>query len=199
MLVPACGTSSPVSFATSARCSCRRPESAAAALLSPVSTAARNSPNSGPRIAFKASVTPAPSSSRMRRVSPSRCNSLVASAARISAVRCVCACRQTASRETPKNAPPRPASKAPWRLRDRSAAAPGDCKSCSAAQRSASSENSHKIVAALRGARAAMSANSLRCPCSRRERKQQKLKHQNRLKKIIAKSWRGGHAPDDCK
>src|SRR5205807_5840362 len=60
----------------------------------------KNTPNSGPRIAFKASVTPAPSSSRMRRVSPSRCNSLVASAARISAVRCACACRQTASRET---------------------------------------------------------------------------------------------------
>src|SRR5439155_13683592 len=78
------------------------PESAAAALLSPVSTAARNSPNSGPRIAFRASVTPAPSSSRMRRVSPSRCNSLVASAARISAVRCACACRHTASRETLK-------------------------------------------------------------------------------------------------
>ena len=68
--------------------------------MSPVSTAARNSPNSGPRIAFKASVTPAPSLSRMRRVSPSRCNSLVASAARISAVRWACACLQTASRET---------------------------------------------------------------------------------------------------
>jgi len=54
------------------------------------------------RIAFKASATPAPSSSRMRRVSPSRCNSLAASAARISAVRCACACLQTASRDTPK-------------------------------------------------------------------------------------------------
>jgi len=49
MVVPACGTSSPVSFALSARFSCRRPESAAAALVSPVSTAARNSANSGPR------------------------------------------------------------------------------------------------------------------------------------------------------
>ena len=36
MLVPACGTSSPVSFATSARFSCSRPESAAAAFIAGV-------------------------------------------------------------------------------------------------------------------------------------------------------------------
>jgi hypothetical protein len=58
------------------------PESVEAALLSPVSTAARNNPNRGPRIALKASVTPAPRA-RIRRVSPSRRSGLVASAARV--------------------------------------------------------------------------------------------------------------------
>src|SRR5215472_13659797 len=45
---PACGASSPVSFAASARLSCSRAASAAAALLSPVSIATRNSPKQWP-------------------------------------------------------------------------------------------------------------------------------------------------------
>src|SRR5947207_3846231 len=82
-----------------------------------------------------------------------------------------------------RSAPPRPASKARWQSRDQSAGAPDDCRSCSAARRSASSGNSQEIVAALRGARAAMPANSLRCLSARRERKQKNLNHQNPLKK----------------
>ena len=82
----------------------------------------------------------------------------------------------------PGSALSQPASKTQWRLRDQSAVAPGDCRSCSAARRSASSGNSHEIVAALRGTRATTLANS-RCLASRRERKRKNLRHQNSLKK----------------
>jgi hypothetical protein len=113
----------------------------------------QESPNSGPRIAFKASLTPAPSSSRMRRISPSRRNGLVASAARISTVRCARACRQTASRERSKGrrVPPPPAAKARWQSQDQPAAA-GDCRPCSAARRSASSDTTSRARSPCRSA-----------------------------------------------
>ena len=192
MLVPVCGTSSPVSFATSARFSCKRPEIAAAALLSPASIAARKSPTAGrgspsrprsrrrlPRAGCAAyrpraatAWSPAPRAFRQ--------SGAPARAAKLHPVR-------------PGSALPQPASKTQWRLRDQSAVAPGDCRSCSAARRSASSGNSHVRMGVLRGTRAAMSANS-RCLASRRERKQKNLRHQNTLKKTTAKSWRGDAA-----
>src|SRR6185503_17666583 len=79
-----------------------------------------------------------------------------------------------------RSALPQPASKTQWRSQDQSAVAPGDCRSCSAARRSASSGNSHVRMGVLRGTRAAMSANS-RCLASRRERKQKNLRHQRWL------------------
>jgi len=78
-------------------------------LASPRSMAARNMPNSGPRIAFSASTTPVPSSSKIRSMSPSRASTFVASAARISGVRVLAAvspCRVRRDLEPCRNQPP---------------------------------------------------------------------------------------------
>src|SRR5262249_51205601 len=95
---PACGISSPVNFALNDRLSWMRADKDDAAFQSPPSIATRNMLNSGLRTALSASTTEAPSSSRIFRVSPSRCSSFVASAARTSEARCDLWCLYSACR-----------------------------------------------------------------------------------------------------
>jgi hypothetical protein len=83
MLAPACGTSSPVSFAVRTRFSSRRPESVEAALLSPVSTAARKTQTEDRRSPSRPQSRRRLSRAGYAALSPSRRSSLVASAARV--------------------------------------------------------------------------------------------------------------------
>src|SRR5215472_4671164 len=129
---PACGASSPVSFAASARLSCSRAASAAAALLSPVSIATRNSPKQWP-------------ADRLQSLDHAGAF-LEQDAAHVpfAPQQLGRQCRAHLGRQVRLPVPPyrvvrhakrrpRPAWKARWQLQDRSAAATGDCRSCSAA------------------------------------------------------------------